>query len=81
MGFIIEHKLSSKQKAKKCEECLEFLQAEGKMPDLETIRQTVLETYSLSQILIKTLHEQEGLSAAAVKLSGQMEKLLTTIKS
>ena len=81
MGFQIEHKLSSKQKTKKCEECIQFLQEEGKMPNLETIRQTVLETYSLSQILIKTLHEQEGLSAVAVKLSSQMEKLLASIKS
>jgi hypothetical protein len=81
MAFIVEHKLSSKQKAKRCEECIELLQAEGKMPNLETIRQTVLETYSLSQILVKTLHEQEGLSAVAVQLSSQMERLLTTIKS
>ena len=81
MGFQIIQKLSSKEKARKCEECLQILQEEGQMPDLESIRHTVLETYSLSQILIKTLHEQEGLSAAAVKLSGQMEKLLTTIKA
>jgi len=81
MAFVVQKNLNSREKARKCEECLEFLQTEGKMPNLETIRQTVLETYSLSQILIKTLHEQEGLSAAAVQLSSQMERLLSSIKS
>lgn len=81
MGFQIIQKLSSKEKAKKCEDCLQFLAEEGKMPDLEAIRQTVLETYSLSQILIKTLHEQEVTSSAAVKLSDQMERLLKSIKA
>ncbi len=81
MGFIIEHKLSSKQKAKKCEECLEFLQAEGKLPDLNALRNTLIEARSLTHSLTNDLHEQEQNAQAASKLATHIEELIQSIKS
>jgi len=81
MGFQIIQKLSSKEKARKCEECLQFLQEEGQMPDLATIRKTLLEAYVLTQMLANDLHHQEEKALAASKLASHIEELVNTIKA
>ena len=79
MSIKVIQNLSVKERQRKTEEAKKWLQEQGELPDMDLVRRTVFETYSLSQILIKTLHEHEGLSAVAVKLAGQMESLLNSL--
>lgn len=81
MGFQVIQKLSSREKAKKCDECLQLLQEEGKLPDLQLLRQTLLEAHSLTQTLANDLRSQEQINEATARLASHIEELLTSIKA
>ena len=80
MGFVVEHKLSTKQKAKRCEECLALLQAEGKLPPTADMHKALLNVHSLTQELVKDLQRLNHDTQAASKLAAHIEELIQSIK-
>jgi hypothetical protein len=80
MAFVIQKNLNSRERARKCEECEKFLQEEGKLPDLNQLRNILIEARSLTQTLSNDLHEQEQNIAAASKLAAHIEELIQTIQ-
>jgi len=80
MSIQVVTKLTSREKARKSEEAKKWLQEQGELPDLQLLRQTLLEAHSLTQLLINDLHQQEEKSAAASKLASHIEELIQTIK-
>lgn len=80
MSIQVVTKLSGREKIKKTEEAKKWLQEQGELPDLQLLRQTLLEAHSLTQSLMHDLHQQEEKNLAASKLAGHIEALIQTIK-
>jgi hypothetical protein len=80
MSIQVVTKLTSKEKARKTEEAKKWLQEQGELPDLNALRNCLIEARSLTQSLANDLHEQEQNALAASKLATHIEELIHTIK-
>lgn len=80
MSFQVVTNLSKGDKARKTKEAIEWLTSQGEMPDLQLLRQTLLEARSLTQMLTNGLHQQEENALAASKLASHIEELIQKIK-
>lgn len=80
MGFEIIQKLTVKEKQRKTEEAKKWLLEQGELPDLETIRNTLLEAHSLTKAFESDAIEHAQNAVAIKKLSGHIEELIKHIK-
>ena len=80
MSFQVITNLTPKEKARKSEEAKKWLQEQGELPDLNQLRNILIEARSLTQSLTNGLHEQEQNGLAAAKLAAHIEELIQTIQ-
>lgn len=81
MGFEVVKILSAKQKEKKTEESLQWLQEQGVLPDLQLINSTLTEARTVIQILQEGLHMAGQINTDTSKLTARIDSLLQTIKA
>jgi len=80
MSIQVVTNLNSRERARKTEEAKKWLQEQGELPDLNALRNILIEARSLTQSLTNGLHEQEQNGLAASKLAAHIEELIQTIQ-
>ena len=80
MSFKVVVNLSAKEKQRKTEEAIKWLQEQGQWPDTETIHKTLLEAQHLLNELQYELDKAGHNNTVLSKLAANAQEQLNTIK-